>query len=60
VCRYRKIQKGELPVLVPVKVYVLSMGTNRQFERFQAWVVKKLLALVEFVALWREQSKSSK
>jgi hypothetical protein len=60
VCRYRKIKKGELPVLVPVKVYVLSMGTNRQFERFQAWVVKKLLALVEFVALWHEQSKSSK
>jgi hypothetical protein len=54
VCRFRKIQKGELPVLVPVKVYVLSMGTNRQFEGLQAWLVKKLLALVEFIALWRE------
>jgi len=54
VCRYRKIQKGELSVLVPVRVYVLSMGTNRQFEGLQAWLVKKLLALVEFVSLWRE------
>ena len=54
VCRYRKIQKGELPPLVPVRVYVLSMGMNRQFERLQGWLVKKLLALVEFVALWRE------
>ena len=54
VCRYRKIQKGELPVLVPVRVYVLSMGTNRQFEGLQAWLVKKLLALVEFIALWHE------
>jgi hypothetical protein len=54
VCRYRKIQKGKLPPLVPVRVYVLSMGMNRQFERLQGWLVKKLLALVEFVALWRE------
>jgi len=54
VCRYRKIQKGRLPVLVPVRVYVLSMGVNRQFEGLQAWLVKKLLALVEFVSLWRE------
>jgi len=60
VCRYRKIKDGKLSVLVPVTVYVLSMGRNRRFERFQRWLVKKLLALVEVVALWGEQSKSSK
>ena len=54
VCRWPKIIRGELPPVVPVNVYVLSMGTNRQFEGLQAWLVKKLLALVEFVALWRE------
>lgn len=60
VCRYRKISEGKLPPVVPVTVYVLSMGKNRRFERFQAWLVKKLLALVEFIALWGENSKSSK
>jgi len=49
-----------LPPVVPVTVYVLSMGKNRRFERFQAWLVKKLLALVEFIALWGENSRSSK
>lgn len=51
VCRYRKIKKGKLPNIVPVTVYFLAMGKNRHFERLQAWLVKKLLALVEFVAL---------
>jgi hypothetical protein len=54
VCRWPNIIKGKLPPLVPVKVYVLSMGTNRQFEGSQSWLVKKLLAFVEFVSLWRE------
>lgn len=55
VCRYKKIEEGKLPTVVPVTVYVLSMGQNRQFDRSQSWLVKKLLALVEFISLWREQ-----
>jgi hypothetical protein len=43
-----------------VTVYVLSMGKNRRFERYQAWFVKKLLALVEFIALWGENSRPAK
>jgi hypothetical protein len=57
VCRYRKIADRKLPNVVPVKIYVLSMGTNRRFERLQAWLVKKLLAVVEYLALWGEQKK---
>lgn len=55
VCRQKKIKEGKLPPVVPVTVYVLSMGRDRQFNRLQGWLVKKLLALVEFIALWREQ-----
>ena len=54
VCRWPNIIKGKLPPVLPVTVYVLSMGKNRQFEGFQGWLVKKLSALIEFVALWRE------
>jgi len=56
VCRQKKIKEGKLPPVVPVTVYVLSMGRDRQFNRLQGWLVKKLLALVEFIALWREQN----
>jgi hypothetical protein len=55
VCRYKKIKEGKLPPIVPVTVYVLSMGRDRQFDRLQGWLVKKLLALVEFMSLWGEQ-----
>jgi len=55
VCRLKKIKEGKLPPIVPVTVYVLSMGRDRQFEEFQGWLVKKLLTLVEVIALWREQ-----
>jgi hypothetical protein len=55
VCRYKKIKEGKLPPIVPVTVYVLSMGRDRQFDREQGWLVKKLLALVEFISLWGEQ-----
>jgi hypothetical protein len=54
VCRWPKIIKGELPPVLPVTVYVLSMGKNRQFEGLQSWLVKKLSGLLEFIALWRE------
>ena len=54
VCRWPNIIKGKLPPVLPVTVYVLSMGKNRQFEGFQGWLVKKLSALIEFIALWRE------
>jgi hypothetical protein len=56
VCRWKMIKNGKLPPVVPVTVYFLAMGHDRQFERVQKWLVKKLLALVEFVSLWREQN----
>jgi hypothetical protein len=58
VCRFKKIQEGKLPVVVPVTVYFLAMGKNRRFERLQRWLVKKELAVVEFTALMGEKSKS--
>jgi hypothetical protein len=58
VCRWPKIIKGELPPVLPVTVYVLSMGMNRKFERAQGWLVKKITSLQEYVALWGENSKS--
>jgi hypothetical protein len=55
VCRWKKIKEGKLPPVVPVNVYFLAQGKHRRFERIQSWLVKKLLALVEFVSLWGEQ-----
>jgi hypothetical protein len=55
VCRWKKIKEGRLPPVVQVNVYFLAQGKDRRFERIQSWLVKKLLALVEFVSLWGEQ-----
>ena len=60
VCRWRKILKGKLPSVVPVTVYMMSMGKDRRFEKLQSWLAKKILSAGELVALWGEQSKSSK
>jgi len=51
VCRYRKIKNGKLPLVVPITIYMLAMGHNRRFERFQRFLVKKELAIVETTAL---------
>ena len=55
VCRWRRIKEGKLQPVVPVNVYFLAQGKDRRYERAQSWLVKKLLALVEFVSLWSEQ-----
>jgi hypothetical protein len=55
VCRWKKIKEGKLPPVVPVNVYFLAQGKDRRYERAQSWLVKKLLALVEFVSIWGEQ-----
>lgn len=60
VCRWRKILKGKLPPVVPVTVYMLSMGKDRRFEKLQSWLGKKIFSAGEVVTLWGEQSKSSK
>lgn len=58
VCRWPKIIRGELPPVLPVNVYFLAQGIDRRFERVQSWLVKKITALQEFVALYGENSKS--
>lgn len=60
VCRWPKIIKGRLPPVVPVTVYFLAMGTDKQFERLQCWLVKKVAAVLEFVALFHEYHSHGK
>jgi len=49
-CRFRKAWRGDLPMAVPIEVYMITWVKGRRFESVKKAILKRLLSLAEFFA----------
>ena len=50
VCKYRKVYYGKMPHVIPIRVLMICIHTNRRFARIKDAIIKRLAELMELVA----------